>query len=60
MNLMGGISHEGQKYSVQSHWDGNTSLKLYNRTIREVTQVRRVPDLKRNLIFLGMLDQNEI
>lgn len=39
---------------------GIQSLKLYNRTIREVTQVRRVPDLKRNLIFLGMLGQNEI
>ena len=36
---------------------GNVSLKLYNRTIREVKQVRHVPDLKRNLISLGMLDQ---
>ncbi|KAH9767149.1 hypothetical protein KPL71_011170 [Citrus sinensis] len=36
---------------------GNISLKLHNGTIREVKQVRHVPDLKRNLISLGMLDQ---
>ncbi|KAH9650014.1 hypothetical protein KPL70_026198 [Citrus sinensis] len=35
----------------------NVCLKLHNGTIREVKQVRHVPDLKRNLISLGMLDQ---
>ena len=35
---------------------GNINLKLHNRTIREVKQVRHVPDLKRNLISLEMLD----
>ena len=36
---------------------GNISLKLHDRTIRELKQVRYVPELKRNLISLGMLDQ---
>ena len=30
---------------------GNIRLKLYDVTIRELKQVRFVPDLKRNLIF---------
>lgn len=30
---------------------GNIRLKLYDATIRELKQVRFVPDLKRNLIF---------
>lgn len=36
---------------------GNVSLKLHNGSIRVIKQVRHVPDLKRNLISLGMLDQ---
>ncbi|KAH9687881.1 Integrase catalytic domain-containing protein [Citrus sinensis] len=35
----------------------NISLKLHDGTIRELKQVRYVPELKRNLISLGMLDQ---
>lgn len=35
----------------------NVSLKLHDGTIRELKQVRHVPDLKRNFISLGMLDQ---
>lgn len=35
----------------------NISLKLHNSTIRELKQVGFMPDLKRNLIFLGILDQ---
>ncbi|KAH9706111.1 hypothetical protein KPL70_012113 [Citrus sinensis] len=33
------------------------SLKIFDGVVREITQVRNVPDLKRNLISVGMLDQ---
>ena len=36
---------------------GNVNRKLHDGTIRELRQVRHVPELKRNLISLGMLDQ---
>lgn len=36
---------------------GNVNLKLHDGTIRELREVRYVPELKRNLISLGMLDQ---
>ena len=32
------------------------SLKMFDGVVREITQVRHVPDLKRNLISVGMLD----
>lgn len=35
----------------------NISLKLHDKTIRQVKHVRHVSNLKRNLISLGMLDQ---
>ena len=35
----------------------NVNLKLHNGTIRELNQVSYVPELKRNMISLGMLDQ---
>ncbi|KAH9754460.1 hypothetical protein KPL71_015451 [Citrus sinensis] len=36
---------------------GTVSLKMFDGVVREITQVRHVPDLKRNLISVGMLDQ---
>ncbi|KAH9685121.1 Integrase catalytic domain-containing protein [Citrus sinensis] len=36
---------------------GTVSLKMYDGMVRELTQVRHVPELKRNLISIGMLDQ---
>ncbi|KAH9650291.1 hypothetical protein KPL70_026321 [Citrus sinensis] len=36
---------------------GNVNLKLHDGTIRELREVRYVPELKRNLISLGMLDK---
>lgn len=33
------------------------SLKMFDSVVWELTQVRHVPDLKRNLISIGMLDQ---
>lgn len=32
------------------------SLKMYDGIVRELTQVRNVSELKRNLISIGMLD----
>ena len=37
---------------------GNVSLRLHDGTIWELREVRYVPDLKRNLISLGLIDQN--
>ena len=36
---------------------GNVNLKLHDKTMRELKQVRYVPELKRNMISLRMLDQ---
>ena len=36
---------------------GTVSLKMYDGMVRELTQVRHVPELKRNLISIGILDQ---
>ena len=36
---------------------GNVSLRLHDGSTRVINQVRHVPDLKMNLISLGMLDQ---
>ena len=36
---------------------GTVSLKMYDDMVRELTQVRYVPKLKRNLISIFMLDQ---
>ena len=36
---------------------GTVSLRMFDGVVRELTQVRFVPKLKRNLISIGMLDQ---
>lgn len=35
---------------------GSVSLKLIDRTVKLLRNVRNIPLLKRNLTFLGMLD----
>ncbi|KAH9704469.1 hypothetical protein KPL70_011474 [Citrus sinensis] len=37
---------------------GTVSLKLHDGVTRDLHQVRFVPELKRNLIYLGMVDQS--
>ena len=37
---------------------GNVSFRLHDGTTWELREVRYVPDLKRNLISLGLIDQN--
>ena len=36
---------------------GKIHLKLHDGSIKEIRQVRHIPELKRNLISLGMMDQ---
>lgn len=36
---------------------GNINLKMHDRSVYELKQARHVPNLKRNLISLGMMDQ---
>ena len=36
---------------------GTVSLKMYDGMVRELTQVSNVPELKRNLISIGMFNQ---
>lgn len=37
---------------------GKIYFKLHDESTREVRQVRHVPNLKRNLISLGMMDRS--
>ena len=37
---------------------GSIRIKIYDSIVRTLSDVRRVPELKKNLISLGMLDSN--
>jgi len=37
---------------------GNVRIKMYDNTIRRLTSVRHVPELKKKLFSLGVLDSN--
>ncbi|KAH9780126.1 hypothetical protein KPL71_007968 [Citrus sinensis] len=53
----GGIVVMGNDASCRVIGKGTIKLKMLDGTIRELANVRHVPDLKRNLISLGMLDK---
>ena len=53
----GGIVVMGNDSSCRVVGRGLIRLKMYDGMIRELKDVRHVPDLKRNLISLGMLDK---
>ena len=55
----GGIIVMGNDASCRVIGRGTIKLKMLDGTIRELANVRHVPDLKRNLISLGMLDKIE-
>ena len=38
---------------------GNIIIKMFDGVVRTLCDVRHVPDLRKNLIFLGTLDYNE-
>ncbi|KAH9696615.1 hypothetical protein KPL71_023232 [Citrus sinensis] len=53
----GGIVVMGNDSSCRVVGRGSIRLKMFDGMIRELRDVRHVPDLKRNLISLGMLDK---
>ncbi|KAH9763957.1 hypothetical protein KPL70_001353 [Citrus sinensis] len=53
----GGIVVMGNDASCRVIGRGTIKLKMLDGTIRELPNVRHIPDLKRNLISLGMLDK---
>ena len=53
----GGIIVMGNDASFKVIGRGTIKLKMFDGTIRELANVRHFPDLKRNLISLGMLDK---
>ncbi|KAH9657209.1 hypothetical protein KPL70_022963 [Citrus sinensis] len=53
----GGIVVMGNDASCRVIGRGTIKLKMLDGTIRELTNVRHIPDLKRDLISLGMLDK---
>ncbi|KAH9684927.1 hypothetical protein KPL70_013734 [Citrus sinensis] len=53
----GGMILMGNNFICKVVGIGTVSLKMFDGVVREITQVRHVPDLKRNLISVGMLDQ---
>ncbi|KAI9180602.1 hypothetical protein LWI28_006414 [Acer negundo] len=54
--LDGGVVLMGNDNTCQTKGIGTVRLKMHDGTIRRLTDVRYVPDLKKNLISLGVLD----
>lgn len=52
----GGIVYMGNNHSCRVIGIGSVSLKLKDGLIKLLRNVRHVPNLKRNLISLGMID----
>ena len=48
----------GNNVSCQTVGMGDIRIKMYDNTVRTLTSVRHVPDLKKNLISLGVLDSD--
>ena len=48
----------GNNMSCQTVGMGDIRIKMYDNTVRTLTSVRHVPDLKKNLISLGVLDSD--
>ena len=46
----------GNNASCQTVGIDNVKIKMYDGTIKTLSDVRHVPDLKKNLIYLGVLD----
>lgn len=52
----GGAVFMGNDHACKTHGVGKIRLKLHDGSIRVLTEVWYVPDLKKNLISLGTLD----
>lgn len=48
----------GNDHACQMVGIGTVRIKMYDGLVRTLTDVRHVPDLKKNLISLGTLDSN--
>ena len=48
----------GKNASCHTVGMGNVKIKMYDDTVKTLSDVRHVPDLKKNLISLGVLDSN--
>jgi len=49
----------GNNASCQTIGIGNVKIKMYDDTVKTLYDVKHVPELKKNLISLGVLDSNE-
>lgn len=47
----------GNNQSCRIHGVGSVNLKMWDGSVKVITEVRFIPDLKRNLISLGTLDK---
>eukprot|EP00253_Pinus_taeda_P003620 PITA_03620 len=57
-NVNGSSVFMGNNVSCQNVGMGNIKIKMYDNTVRTLTSVRHVPELKKNLISLGVLDSD--
>lgn len=54
----GGVVLMGNNAPCKTIGIGSIRIKMYDGIVRTLTQVRHVPDLKKNLISLGTLEEN--
>ena len=57
-NVNGSSVFMGNNVSCQTIGMGNIKIKMYDNTVRTLTSVRHVPELKKKLISLGVLDSD--
>eukprot|EP00253_Pinus_taeda_P022622 PITA_22622 len=57
-NVNGSSMFMGNNVSCQTVGMGDIKIKMYDNTVRTLTSVRNVSNLKKNLISLGVLDSN--
>ena len=56
--IEGGQVLLGNNFACHVVGIGNVKIQLEDDTVKTLTEVRHVPDLKRNLISLGVLDES--
>lgn len=48
----------GNNVSCEVKGIGSVKIKMWDGSVKTLTRVRHIPNLKRNLVSLGMLDTN--
>lgn len=56
--ISGGSVFMGDDHALDVIGIGSIKIKMYDRTIRTIQEVRHVKDLRKNLLSLGQLDEN--